>query len=591
MKIQISSTKSVDVDFGALLKPRAVALKDVVGLEVGTGDPRGCPAVRVVRAGESWRVTAVGFVPEPAPYRADGGHPAKWTLPKAFRAPAAAIAVNDGSAYVHQSPVATGERVATEIRLAGGIRETSVPLGRDSRIDAGLSDGVVQWARELLPEGAKPTTASVQVASLASVAALKASREWTEKPDVQLAMILGRGQTRVVGFRKGALALLRTCSDSIGAAEIANAAYESLALDAKTADELMDEGVVSPGAGFADMVRPFIRQLGVSRDYLTAGDASLKVTSRLYGVKSGAAIWDSISRGEIGQPLTSGGAFDGLRVDAKAEAVIAECGERGADVFLGALGAALTALEPPNEAHPMHLNLMKASERVTSSPLRFKIVLPVVTACALALSLVYWGIAAARLSLAKDQNAQAREEQARVKPIYDELMRTSGTLDDARGHLAEMEAFVAARHPYGGLLAHIAESVSGDMQLFSVRIGTSADKAAPAAAQPAASVVVEAEKPTLRLRGCTVRAKMVNDFFADLEAADAERSLVVDRESKEAEARSPVIRKFDQYLGGGGYVLQGGRVRSRRGQAARNENRRLMEFDAEYRLAERNFKR
>lgn len=77
MKIQISSTKSVDVDFGALLKPRAVALKDVVGLEVGTGDPRGCPAVRVVRAGESWRVTAVGFVPEPEPYRADGGPSAK----------------------------------------------------------------------------------------------------------------------------------------------------------------------------------------------------------------------------------------------------------------------------------------------------------------------------------------------------------------------------------------------------------------------------------------------------------------------------------------------------------------------------------
>ena len=587
MKIQISNTKSVDVNFGALLKPRAVVLKDVVGLEIGAGDPRGCPAVRLTRAGESWRVTAVGFVPEPAAYKVGDAHPAKWTLPKAFRAPAAAIAVNDPSAYLHQSPVVPGERVPTDIRIAGGIRETSIALGRDSRIDAGLSDGVVRWVRELLPEGARPTAASVQVASLAGVAAVKASREWGERPDVHLAMILGRGQTRVVGFRKGVLSLVRTCSDSIGAEEIANAAYESLALDRETADELMDEGVVSPGAGFADMVRPFIRQLGVSRDYLTNGDASSSVAARLYGVRSGVAIWDSISSGEIGQSLSSGSAFDGLRVDSKAEASLAELGERGSDVFLGALGAAIAAMETPAEPHPIHLNLMETTERVTSSPLRFKIVMLALSACALALTLVSWGIASARLSLAKELNENARTENARIKPIYDELTRSSAALDDARGHLAELEAFVAARRPYGGFLAILAESFSSDMQLFSVRIAAPAKVTTPGKAAVAA---VETETPTLRLTGCTVRAKIVNDFFADLEAADADRALVVDRESKDKAARSPVIHKFDQYLGGG-YDGPGAHGRLRQGAAKRADNRRLLEFDVEYRMAERNFKR
>ena len=84
-------------------KPKARAGRkgppsDVVGIEIGAGLAEGAPAVRLHRSPEGvLRIVAAGFVPVVSDIESIRAMPAEmrgpWSLPPAFRAPAAALAV------------------------------------------------------------------------------------------------------------------------------------------------------------------------------------------------------------------------------------------------------------------------------------------------------------------------------------------------------------------------------------------------------------------------------------------------------------------------------------------------------------------
>ena len=55
------------------------------------------------------------------------------------------------------------------------------------------------------------------------------------------------------------------------------------------------------------------------------------------------------------------------------------------------------------KAPNLHLNLLHASERQSSSPVRLRVMLPIFAALACVGCLVWWGVLACQLLLVKDQ--------------------------------------------------------------------------------------------------------------------------------------------------------------------------------------------
>ena len=95
---------------------------DVVGIEIGAGLPEGAPAVRLLRSPEGFlRIAAAGFVPVVSDVASILAMPADmrgpWSLPAAFRAPAAALAVTSPDALVRQSDSAE-DATAVPFRIA-----------------------------------------------------------------------------------------------------------------------------------------------------------------------------------------------------------------------------------------------------------------------------------------------------------------------------------------------------------------------------------------------------------------------------------------------------------------------------------------
>ena len=102
MKLQLSKTKTITI--GGAHR----ALSDVTGVVLNGGDERGCPAVRLVHKKGGWSVAAAGFVPTPVdalPDSWDGANKAQtpWSLPAAFQAPHAALAVLSPSMFTRQT--------------------------------------------------------------------------------------------------------------------------------------------------------------------------------------------------------------------------------------------------------------------------------------------------------------------------------------------------------------------------------------------------------------------------------------------------------------------------------------------------------
>ena len=102
MKLQLTKDKTIDVKMpweksaaGGSFGHRGPS--DVTGVFLDFADTRGCPAVRLQRRKGTVQVVAAGFVSPPEgnlPTSWDDLHnQVKWSLPHAFQAPQAALAV------------------------------------------------------------------------------------------------------------------------------------------------------------------------------------------------------------------------------------------------------------------------------------------------------------------------------------------------------------------------------------------------------------------------------------------------------------------------------------------------------------------
>lgn len=329
-------------------------LTDVVGVELGSSDVRGCPAVRLVRRRETWRVTAIGFVPPP-----NGHIPSNWTelsaqpvwsLPSAFAAPSAAIAVSSPEEVVRQTTLEMltdgGKQVEmTAPNSIDGLRFALAPLGEASFVlESGLPEYQVLWLSRLFPEGYRPTAASIQTATAARLAALAENATFQADGGNAAVLFVTDSTVYFVGYRSYVPVLFREFSGIGGKLKIREALKSGFGMDDKMLLEMLDDTLVDPMPILEPLVNPILRQVELSLDYLKSRLGVTVDKVFLMGLSAGAAHARRISEKLIGIPLIAPDLFEGVEIAPHCMIDSEELLKRSQQ-FLVAFGAARAAME------------------------------------------------------------------------------------------------------------------------------------------------------------------------------------------------------------------------------------------------------
>ena len=391
MKLQLTKTKTIDLSLGGGRR----ALSDVTGVVLNTDDARGCPAVRLVHKKNVWSVVAAGFVPTPAdslPESWDESNKAQtpWVLPPAFQAPHAALAVLSPNMFTRQTTpdaltadlVQTAPKVSAtppprklgvrrlekkpaaseakasdgaagsspdvnpgEPMQANGVRFVMQPLAeKPFVIQSGLPEYQVVWLSRLLPEGRRPTAASIQTLPSALLASLCEQPAFNAAGGTAFAIYVMRNSVYLAGYKEGQLMLFRSCPGVAGWEMLREGVKLRLGLEDEMVDEILDDALIDPRSAMEPFVRPILQQLEISLDYLVSRH-NLRIDKVfIMGLPSGARYWSQMAEESLRMPLIAPSVFDGLALPPK-DRELAELTPSKSQAFLAALGAARAAME------------------------------------------------------------------------------------------------------------------------------------------------------------------------------------------------------------------------------------------------------
>lgn len=229
----------------------------------------------------------------------------------------------------------------------GGTRFVMKPLtdSDDFVLEAGMPEYQVLWLSRLLPEGKRPTAASIQLYPSALAASVVRQPSFAAK-GASLALFLEDSGARIVGYRDGDVVLWRDCRRVPGWIRIRNALKKGLGLDDDAVVSVLEDTLIDPCPALEPAIAPLLDELAVSRDYLV-GKLGLEVKGAMVmGLPAGGAYWSRISEDRIRLPIVAPGAFEGVATAEKLHAdEAADVSGSGSGAFLGALGAALAYLE------------------------------------------------------------------------------------------------------------------------------------------------------------------------------------------------------------------------------------------------------
>ena len=301
MKLQLTKTKTITIGEGRR------ALSDVTGVVLNTGDARGCPAVRLVHRKNGWSVAAAGFVPSPVDALPESWEEANkaqtpWSLPAAFQSPNAALAVLSPNMFTRQTTpdVLTADLVQTAPKVsatppprklgvrrlekkpaasaakqtegaaekvidvkpgiptqASGVRYVTQPLAeKPFVIQAGMPEYQVVWLSHLLPEGRRPTAASIQTLPSALLASICEQPAFNAAGGTAFAIYVMRNSVYLAGYKDGQLLLFRSCPGVAGWEMLREGLKLRLGLDEEMVDAILDDALIDPRSAMEPSVRP-----------------------------------------------------------------------------------------------------------------------------------------------------------------------------------------------------------------------------------------------------------------------------------------------------------------------------------------------
>ena len=234
-----------------------------------------------------------------------------------------------------------------------------------------------------------------------------------------------------------------------------------------------------------------------------------------------------------------------------------------------------------------HLNLLMESERVSSSPIRFRVMLPVLSMLACLGLAVWWAILGGQLMLAKTGLANTERELREHDAAHQDVLAKMAEVNDLTARLAQLDCYSNSILRRGEMLASLAEVMPLKVQLVKLEIPAPAHpvipkppqfkpkpgqkkkpKAPPALLGPTGYV----ERATMTIVGRTPKETPVMSLMESLEGETFTNDLVIVRNPRDPN-QSPKVHSFKQDV------------------AKKGEDSRMLVFDIEYLLRGRRFDR
>ena len=223
----------------------------------------------------------------------------------------------------------------------------------------------------------------------------------------------------------------------------------------------------------------------------------------------------------------------------------------------------------------VHLNLLKDSERLSSSPIRLRVMAPILCVLALAGVLAWWGFLYTRILVRERQVGALEAEIAQQKAAYDKVTAKQGEISEIEAQIEQIEYFLASRRTWGETLTALAESIPPTVQLTSLEI----PEPPPQKLIPPQGFkgimwgpTENSERVSFVLAGRTTGEKPVYTMMSSFETGVFTNTLVIAKgDDVDEKNRSPKVKSF------------------RQDTARAGDKSRMQAFEIEYRAKERSF--
>lgn len=222
----------------------------------------------------------------------------------------------------------------------------------------------------------------------------------------------------------------------------------------------------------------------------------------------------------------------------------------------------------------VHLNLLRETEVLSSSPVRLRVMLPILAALASVAMLVWWGILSGQILMAKSGTEQMRADLERSRSANTAVMEKMQLASELDAELEQLTYYRNARHAWGETFTSLAEVMPLKVQLTRLTIpppppqnlANPKGPRYPALKGPTNTV----DAVSLVLTGRTPRETPLQSLMDSLKGDAFTNALVITRDPRAAK-KSPNVLSFRQ---------ESARDRGGRGMLA---------FEIEYTARERNF--
>ena len=119
---------------------------------------------------------------------------------------------------------------------------------------------------------------------------------------------------------------------------------------------------------------------------------------------------------------------------------------------------------------PFHLNLLSESEKMSSSPIRLRVMMPILAILAAAGIAIWWGTLTTQLMMVHSKTAALREDLASKKSAHDAIVGNMNLANEEAAQLQQLEMYRGGCVAWGETFAAIAESLPVKIQLVRLEI-------------------------------------------------------------------------------------------------------------------------
>ena len=209
----------------------------------------------------------------------------------------------------------------------------------------------------------------------------------------------------------------------------------------------------------------------------------------------------------------------------------------------------------------VHLNLLKPNEVRSSSPIRLRIMIPVVALLVCAGMLLWWGFLFSQLMLVKTQVQGINDDLAAKNKAHAEAIQQRNHANELKLQLEQLEYYKAGVRNIGAPLAKFAEIIPLRVQLKNLSVPAPR----PQILQPPG-----AKTP----------------LFGPTENVETQKLVIAGLTTKE----TPVVSLMESLESGFETLVTSEKhINSFRQDAAEAEGKKLLSFEIEYTMPERRF--